>query len=116
MPGILRTLYDCATLWIYIEAAWCILINILYYLSIPWIVWSSCIIICLMWFIKNPPPDIKIAQQVLGVDPLELQKNELNGDNQGKQFCMKVIAHRGGGYDYPENSLAAFSNVILFII
>ncbi|KAK0182777.1 hypothetical protein PV327_000878 [Microctonus hyperodae] len=75
-------------------------------------VWGSFIVFVIIRIIKNPPPDQKIVNQVLGLDPIKLQTNELSSESKtnGKQFCMKVVAHRGGGYDYPENSLSAFSN------
>lgn len=107
------------TLWIYFDTIWYITISLLYYFSIPWIVWGSFTVFIIIRIIKNPSPDQKIVNQVLGLDPIKLQANELSSESKtnGKQFCMKVVAHRGGGYDYPENSLSAFSNVkSIFIV
>lgn len=107
MSGFLNCLFNCSLLWIYLETILFILISIFYYFSIPWIVWGSLILMILMWIAKNAPPDCNIVKEVLGVDPFLINKNNNN------QYCMKVVAHRGGGYDYPENSLSAFKNVTI---
>lgn len=46
------------------------------------------------------------------MNPLFLGKSNSapENDGNGEQYCMRVVAHRGGGYDYPENSLSAFQN------
>lgn len=61
---------------------------------------------------RVPQPDANVVKEVLGIDPLSLAKMENADNNQknGEQYCMRVIAHRGAGYDYPENSIAAFKN------
>lgn len=108
MLGFVKLICSSAILWIYIETIWFVLISIFYYFSIPWICWGTLAIIVALWFIKNPPIEDKIVNQVLGVDPFNVE----DANSNGKEYCMRVVAHRGGGYDYPENSLSAFRNVI----
>ena len=113
MLPVLKTLLDSAILWIYAQTIWDVAVSGLYYFSVPWIVWGSITIVSSLRFLKNPPSDPKIVQEVLGTDPYNTERDSLISDDQGnrKQYCMRVVAHRGGGYDYPENSLSAFRNV-----
>lgn len=113
MLTLLQQILDCATLWIYAQTIWTIATSSLYYFCIPWIAWGSIAILIALRLTKNPSSDPKIVHKVLGADPFILDKEHLGGDSQGngKQYCMRVVAHRGGGYDYPENSLSAFKNV-----
>jgi len=68
-------------------------------------------------FVRISPPAISIIQEVLGINPLLLLKdNSVSESNNGDKYCMRVVAHRGGGYDYPENSLLALRNVKLYIL
>lgn len=94
-----------------------ILITILYEFCIPWIVWSSLIIVIALRLARVSPPPDETVKKVLGVNPLLLSKNNSVSEKHGngEQYCMRVVAHRGGGFDYPENSLLAFRNVKLHI-
>ncbi|KAF7991201.1 hypothetical protein HCN44_002763 [Aphidius gifuensis] len=111
MSGFLYCLLNCSLLWIYLETILFILISILYYFSIPWIVWGTLLLLIIMWILKNAQPDKKIVNEILGIDPCLINNNSNdNLINNNQQYCMRVVGHRGGGYDYPENSLSAFQN------
>ncbi|XP_063976720.1 glycerophosphodiester phosphodiesterase 1 [Diachasmimorpha longicaudata] len=104
--SFLKLILDSALVWIYTETIWFVLISTLFYLSLPWIFWGTLAILVALWFIKNVPVDERTVHQVLGVDPYNIE----DGNGHGGEYCMRVVAHRGGGYDYPENSLSAFRN------
>ncbi|XP_012058339.1 PREDICTED: glycerophosphodiester phosphodiesterase 1 [Atta cephalotes] len=114
MNNIVELVVNCALLWIFLQTAISVLITILYEFCIPWIVWGSLIIMISMKLARVSPPPTSIIQEVLGVNPLFLCKDNSVSENHGngEQYCMRVVAHRGGGYDYPENSLLAFRNCI----
>ncbi|XP_043273141.1 glycerophosphodiester phosphodiesterase 1 [Venturia canescens] len=112
MFPLLKQILDSATLWIYAQTIWIVAVSFLYYFTIPWIAWGSLAIFFALRLTRNPSSDPTIVHKVLGADPFILDKEHLGGNSQGngKQYCMRVVAHRGGGYDYPENSLSAFKN------
>lgn len=65
--------------------------------------------------VRVPPPSTSAVTKMLGVDPKDVEEKDNNimskeptGD---QQYCMRVVAHRGAGFDYPENSMSAFRNV-----
>ncbi|XP_033231087.1 glycerophosphodiester phosphodiesterase 1 [Belonocnema kinseyi] len=99
---------NSALLWIFFEVA-CILSVNAFYISVPWFVWGALIVTAVLWFIRIPQPDSSIVKEVLGEDLLSVKKDDLTRETR-EQNCMRVVAHRGGGFDYPENSLAAFRN------
>ncbi|OAD60501.1 Glycerophosphodiester phosphodiesterase 1 [Eufriesea mexicana] len=112
MHGIIELILNSALLWIFLQVIWSILISVFYNFCIPWIVWGSVIISVGLKIARNPPPNLSIVQEVLGINPLSLKKDNtmLKDHGNGEQYCMRVVAHRGGGYDFPENSLSAFRN------
>ncbi|KOC70738.1 Glycerophosphodiester phosphodiesterase 1 [Habropoda laboriosa] len=112
MHGIIELILNSALLWIFLQVIWSILISVFYHFCIPWIVWGSLIITVGLKIARVPPPNLNIVEEVLGVNPFLLKKdNTMSRDHgNGDQYCMRVVAHRGGGYDFPENSLTAFRN------
>lgn len=112
MHGVLELIINSALLWIFLQATWIVLVSALYHFCVPWIIWGSVIIMVGLKVTRVPPPKASIVQEVLGVDPLSLRKDNGVTENHGngEQYCMRVVAHRGAGYDYPENSLSAFRN------
>ncbi|KAG5877481.1 hypothetical protein JTB14_029987 [Gonioctena quinquepunctata] len=58
-------------------------------------------IVCLIVALRIPPPVPSAVEAILGKDPL-------SEFNNGNDFVVKTVAHRGAGLDAPENSLAAF--------
>lgn len=111
MHGIIQLISTSAFLWIFLQVIWSILISVFYYFCIPWIVWGSLIIAAGLRLVRIPPPSLNIRQEVLGINPWFLKKDsvsKINGNEE--QYCMRVVAHRGGGYDFPENSITAFRN------
>lgn len=114
MHRIIELILNSALLWIFLQILLSILITVLYEFCIPWIVWGSLIIVISLRLARVSPPPIKSVQEVLGVNPLLLGKNNSVSEKHGEQYCMRVVAHRGGGFDYPENSLLAFQNVKLY--
>lgn len=113
MWSIVELFLNGALLWIFFEVS-CILLVNAFYFSIPWFIWGALIVTILLWFLKLPQSDSNIVKEIFGDDHLAFKRINLsNNDNQDnkKQYCMRVVAHRGGGFDYPENSLAAFRNV-----
>lgn len=102
-------------LWLYIETAFFLLIN-LFYFTIPYLVWGAIVFFLLLKFgVRVPPPKKVAVEKVLGLDPLNFITSEdgviEEKDVKNDQFCMRVVAHRGAAYDYPENSLTAFQRV-----
>lgn len=112
MWSTVELFFNGALLWIIFEVT-CILLVNAFYFSVPWFVWGALIVTVILWFLKLPQPDSTIVKEIFGDDLLNLKRinNSCNDiqDNK-KQYCMRVVAHRGGGFDYPENSLAAFRN------
>nr|XP_003706866.1 PREDICTED: glycerophosphodiester phosphodiesterase 1 [Megachile rotundata]XP_012149132.1 PREDICTED: glycerophosphodiester phosphodiesterase 1 [Megachile rotundata]XP_012149133.1 PREDICTED: glycerophosphodiester phosphodiesterase 1 [Megachile rotundata]XP_012149134.1 PREDICTED: glycerophosphodiester phosphodiesterase 1 [Megachile rotundata] len=108
MHGFIQLILSSALLWIILQVIWSILISVFNF-CIPWILWGSLIIAIGLKLARIPPPSSNIVQEVLGIDPLYLKTDsvtKINGNEE--QYCMRVVAHRGGGYDFPENSLRAF--------
>ncbi|XP_076246664.1 glycerophosphodiester phosphodiesterase 1 [Calliopsis andreniformis] len=112
MHGFLELILNSAVLWIFLQAIWNIFISVFYNFSVPWIAWCGLVITIGLKLVRVPPPNSAIVQEVLGVDPFLLDKdNNLSKDHgNGEQYCMRVVAHRGAAYDFPENSLMAFRN------
>ncbi|XP_076753275.1 glycerophosphodiester phosphodiesterase 1 [Xylocopa sonorina] len=112
MHGTVELILNSALLWMVLQTIWNILISIFYDFGTPWIVWGSLIIAIGLKIARIPQPNSSVAQEVLGVNPLSLKKDNAMSKNHGngEQYCMRVVAHRGGGYDFPENSLTAFRN------
>lgn len=117
MHKIIELILNTGLLLIFLQVIWNIFITIIYNFSIPWIFWISLIVTFGLKIARIPPPKDSIVQEVLGVDPLFLKNNTMGKDHgNGEQYCMRVVAHRGGGYDFPENSLTAFRNVKSYIL
>lgn len=118
MHEIVELIVNSALLWILLQTALSVSVTVLYEFSVPWIVWGSLIVMIMLRLARVSPPPINTVQEVLGVNPLLLNKDNSVSENHsnGEQYCMRVVAHRGGGYDYPENSLLAFRNVKLYIL
>ncbi|EZA61238.1 hypothetical protein DMN91_004865 [Ooceraea biroi] len=112
MHKFVELIVNSALLWIFMQTILSILVTVLYEFSIPWIVWGSLIVMIVLKLVRVSPPPVGTVQEVLGVNPLLLVKDNSVSENHGngEKYCMRVVAHRGGGYDYPENSLLAFRN------
>lgn len=117
MHGIIELILTSASLWMLFQVFWSSLISVFYYFCIPWIVWGTFVVAIGLKIARIPPPNLNIVQEVLGINPILLKKDNTMSkthDNE-EQYCMRVVAHRGGGYDFPENSLTAFRNVKSYI-
>lgn len=112
MHRIVELFVNGALLWIFLQTAMSVLVTVLYEFCVPWIAWGSLIVVVALKLARVSPPRAGTVQEVLGVNPLLLGKDNSVPENHGngEQYCMRVVAHRGGGYDYPENSLLAFRN------
>ncbi|XP_012271637.1 glycerophosphodiester phosphodiesterase 1 [Orussus abietinus] len=115
MHVYIEKILNCAVLCIYLRTIWLVVISILYEFTMPWIVWGMMIVMIGVKLARVPPPHPSIVQEVLGIDPFVSDTQTTNdvdhkSQGNGDGYCMRVVAHRGGGYDYPENSLSAFRN------
>ncbi|XP_034185793.1 glycerophosphodiester phosphodiesterase 1 [Osmia lignaria lignaria] len=112
MHGIVELILTSASLWMLLQVIWSSLISVFYHFCIPWIVWGTFVTAIGLKIARIPPPNLNIVQEVLGINPILLKRDSIMSkthDNE-EQHCMRVVAHRGGGYDFPENSLTAFRN------
>ncbi|KAG8227487.1 hypothetical protein J437_LFUL002376 [Ladona fulva] len=111
-------LWTCFVLWLYIHGLWLIFLDTLFS-SFPLLLFGSLSLFIAYYYMKLPPPDENLVEDLLGRDPW-LEGDDFcvpNGDavsesddsiERKESFCMRVIAHRGAGLDAPENSLSAF--------
>jgi hypothetical protein len=60
---------------------------------------------------KLPAPDPATVEEILGQDPLLLERDDCKKDSEGGIYIMRSIAHRGAALDAPENSISAFRQV-----
>ncbi|KAL6260386.1 hypothetical protein P5V15_007914 [Pogonomyrmex californicus] len=112
MYQIVELIVNSALLWIFLETVLSVLVTVLYEFCVPWIIWGTLIVMVALKLARVSPPPADTVQEVLGVNPFLLGKDNSVSENNGngEQYCMRVVAHRGGGLDYPENSLLAFRN------
>ncbi|KAL0124784.1 hypothetical protein PUN28_006561 [Cardiocondyla obscurior] len=112
MHRFVELIVNSALLWVFLQTVMSVLVTILYEFCVPWLVWGSLIVMVTLRMVRVSSPPADTIQEVLGVNPLLLGKDHSVPKNHGngEQYCMRVVAHRGGGYDYPENSLLAFRN------
>lgn len=117
MHRLIELIVNSALLWILMQTTLSILAAVAYDFCIPWIVWGCLIVMIALKLVRVSPPAVSTVQEVLGIDPLLMVRDNLvpESHGNGERYCMRVVAHRGGGYDYPENSLLAFRNVKLCI-
>jgi hypothetical protein len=115
MWNYIELILASSLIWLFLQTVVIILIHS-FYLTVPWFVWGIIIVHLLIMFgARIPPPHIDAVNKVLGVNPItlikddEILKDEFTDNNQ--DYCMRVVAHRGAGYDYPENSISAFRYV-----
>ncbi|XP_023247061.1 glycerophosphodiester phosphodiesterase 1 [Copidosoma floridanum] len=112
----LKLILPSILLCLYLQTVFYLLIDLLC-LSVPWLLWGTIVLLLLIRFsARVPPPDDSVVKKVLGMDPLVLDQEEEreidrqteNVEEEAAQYCIRVVAHRGAGFDYPENSMSAF--------
>lgn len=57
---------------------------------------------------RIPPPDPTIVEEILGLDPLLMERDDNKKDSKDGAYIMKSVGHRGAALDAPENSISAF--------
>ncbi|CAH1173543.1 unnamed protein product [Phaedon cochleariae] len=92
IPSALTIIYATYGSWFLIKEIFCSFL--------PFTVIFTAALVCLMVCLRVPPPDSAAVEAVLG--------KELHLENTDGGYVMKTVAHRGAGYDAPENSLEAF--------
>jgi len=81
--------------------------------SLPLPVICPILLVLLLYGIRlHPPPDY-VVESVLGKD-LSPDADEDENDETSQEFYLDRVAHRGAGYDAPENSISAFQLVRIF--
>ncbi|XP_049959353.1 glycerophosphodiester phosphodiesterase 1 [Schistocerca serialis cubense] len=105
LPGMLLSCFKCWTylygLYLCLSEAVCCTVPISFLAPILLALWIK--------YLRIPPPDAKLVEDVLGCDPWALAECNGNGTNEtnNERYVMRTVAHRGAGLDAPENSLSA---------
>jgi hypothetical protein len=97
----------CLTGWCYFYGSWVLFLEILLS-SFPMIIVGTLFLLISVYIIRLAPPPSALVEEVLGKD-LEIEADEDENVEASKDFPyrMGVIAHRGCGFDAPENSMTA---------
>jgi hypothetical protein len=78
--------------------------------SLPLSLICPILLTLLVYGIRLHPPQDYLVESVLGKD-LDPDADEDENDEKSQEFYLDCVAHRGAGYDAPENSIAAFQLV-----
>ena len=112
MAAIVGLLCSAAEASFYIYGFLIFLLDVLC-LTVPTASFIAIIIFILVHIGRIPPPDSAIVEEVLGLDPLLMERNDKKKDSKDGAYVMKSIGHRGVCLDAPENSISAFRLVCI---
>jgi hypothetical protein len=108
-------LSTCCVGWCYLYGIWLLFLEILLS-SFPITIIGSLLVTVFVYIVRLPPPSIALVEEVLGKDlTIEADEDENLENSRDFPYKMTVIAHRGCGFDAPENSMSAVRAVSNFI-
>ena len=84
-----------------------IILDVLFF-SLPTLFILCTIIVILIIYLKLEKPDKSLEDEILGYD-----FSQEAGEPNKNTYRMKMVAHRGAGFDAPENSIAAIQKVFI---
>lgn len=100
-------LSTCFVGWCYFYGMWLLFLEVLLS-SFPITIVGTVFVTILVYIVRLPPPSSALVEEVLGKD-LKIEADEDENLENSKEFPYKmtVVAHRGCGFDAPENSMSA---------
>ncbi|PSN53858.1 hypothetical protein C0J52_09955 [Blattella germanica] len=107
MATVVDLLWSCVGISFYIYGIWIYLLDILC-CSVPTAGFIALFVFILVHIGRIPPPDPAVVEEVLGLDPLLMERDDKKKDSKDGAYIMKSIGHRGVALDAPENSISAF--------
>ncbi|XP_065343714.1 glycerophosphodiester phosphodiesterase 1 [Cloeon dipterum] len=105
-PSLKVVLLSCAAGSWYLYGGLLVLLDVLLS-SLPLPLIFPMLLTLLVYGIRLQPPPNYMVESVLGKD-LDPEADEDENDETSQQFYLDKVAHRGAGYDAPENSISAF--------
>ncbi|KAJ9591832.1 hypothetical protein L9F63_001649, partial [Diploptera punctata] len=108
MAATVELLWSSIEASFYIYGACVYLLDILLCCSVPTVGFIALLIFILVHVGRIPPPDPAIVEEVLGLDPLLMERDDKKKDSKDGAYIMKSVGHRGAALDAPENSISAF--------
>ncbi|XP_069701333.1 glycerophosphodiester phosphodiesterase 1 isoform X2 [Periplaneta americana] len=107
MAAVVDVIWSCIKASFYIYGFWLYSSEIITF-TIPTAGIGAIILFILVHIGRIPPPDPATVEEILGQDPLLLERDDSKKDIKDGLYVMKSIAHRGAALDAPENSISAF--------
>mgnify|MGYP000639740792 CR=1 FL=1 len=108
MAAIVELIWSSVVASFYIYGFWVYFLDIILCGSLPIAGFIPVLIFILVHAGRIPPPDSAIVEEVLGMDPLLMERDDKKKDSKDGAYVMKSIGHRGVALDAPENSISAF--------